>query len=217
MAGQGAYHDKFYEASRHTRKGWPERGHIRRVSSSCEQRRGPREETTPTMRIAFITSQTSGDADLVLYRLAERLAAQGLRLAGTVQINTERRDGAACDMDLMILPKGPTIRISQFRGLGSRGCRLDTRALEDAVGLCENRLDQGADVLIINKFGKHEAEGRGFRSTIAKALGQGMPVLVGLNGLNRVAFDEFVDGVGQRLKPEVSALEDWVLAAMAHA
>lgn len=174
------------------------------------------EETTPSMKIAFITSLTSGDADLVLYRFAERLAVQGLRLGGTVQINTERKDGGACDMDLMILPSGPIIRISQFRGVGSRGCRLDTRALEDAVGLCESRLDQGIDVLIINKFGKHEAEGRGFRSTIAKALEQGIPVVVGLNGLNRIAFEEFVDGSGTHLKPDVSALEDWVFAAIAH-
>ena len=28
----------------------------------------------------------------------------------------------------------------------------------------------GADVLIVNKFGKHEAEGRGFRMVVAEAL-----------------------------------------------
>jgi hypothetical protein len=82
-------------------------------------------------------------------------------------------------MDVRVLPNGPILRISQNLGSVSKGCRLDPAALEAAVGLVEARLDPNVDLLIINKFGKHEADGRGFRTVIAAALDLEIPVLVG--------------------------------------
>ncbi|MEX5726690.1 hypothetical protein Ga0609869_000043 [Rhodovulum iodosum] len=49
-------------------------------------------------------------------------------------------------------------------------CRLDPAALETAVGLVAAGLSSGADLLIVNKFGKHEAAGRGFRYVVAEAV-----------------------------------------------
>lgn len=166
------------------------------------------------MRIAYTRSPGRGDTDRVLARLAARLTARGLRLVGTVQINTEQAGGGPCDMDVNVLPAGPVIRISQDLGPAARGCRLDPAALETAVGLTESRLDGGVHALIVNKFGKHEAEGRGFRAAIADALSLGLPVLVGLNGLNQDAFRAFSEGEAIELPPEVDALENWLRAAI---
>ena len=65
-----------------------------------------------------------------------------------------------------------------------------------AVGLVATGLSSGADLLIVNKFGKHEAEGRGFRDVIAEAVAMDIPVLVGINALNRSAFESFCGRVG---------------------
>ena len=102
-----------------------------------------------------------------------------------------------CDMDVRVLPQGTTLRISQSLGRGARGCRLDADALETAVTLVDAALENGADCLIINKFGKQEANGRGFRNTIAEALVRELPVLVGLNGLNLEAFQTFAEMIWQ--------------------
>ena len=166
------------------------------------------------MLIAYTRSPSRGDTDPLLARLVSRLAAKGLRLAGTVQINTARDRSGPCDMDVKVLPDGPVIRISQDLGPAARGCRLDPAALETAVGLTEARLGDGVHALIVNKFGKHEAEGRGFRGTIAETLGRGLPVLVGLNGLNQDAFHAFTGGEAIELPPEVDALENWLRAAI---
>lgn len=167
------------------------------------------------MQIAYTRSPGRGDTDLLLSRLADRLAARGLRLAGTVQTNTERPGGGPCDMDVTVLPEGPVIRISQDLGPAARGCRLDPEALETAVGLTEARLAAGADVLIVNKFGKHETEGRGFRNAIAEALALGVPVLVGLNGLNAAAFEDFTAGCARELPSDIEDIERWFLMALA--
>ena len=165
------------------------------------------------MQIAYTMAPGRGDTDLILFRLARRLAARGLRCCGTVQINTERADAGPCDMDVKVLPDGRFLRISQDLGRDSRGCRLDPQSLETAVGLVSTSLSEDADVLIVNKFGKHEAEGRGFREVIAEALARGIPVLVGLNGLNLPAFEGFAGGLAVPLPPEEEALSAWVLAA----
>ena len=166
------------------------------------------------MKIAYTMARGRGDTDLLLSRLAMKLVARGFRPCGTVQINTERDDRRPCDMDIAVLPDGPILRISQDLGNASKGCRLDPDALETAVSLVERRLDGEADALLINKFGKHEAQGRGFRMAIAKALEAGLPVLVGLNALNLRAFEEFTDGLAEAIPPDESLLLDWLVEAI---
>jgi glycosyltransferase involved in cell wall biosynthesis len=165
------------------------------------------------MNLAYTMAPGRGDTDLILHKLARNLAARGLRCSGTVQINSKRPDSGPCDMDVQVLPDGPVLRISQDLGPSARGCRLDPAALETAAGLVAASLDGGADVLIVNKFGKHEAEGRGFRAVIAEALALGIPVIVGVNGLNLPGFDEFAGGLASRLPPDCDALEAWVVGA----
>lgn len=168
------------------------------------------------MTIAYTMAPGRGDTDLLLLQVAQSLIAQGVRPAGTIQMNTERDDAGPCDMYLKVLPDGATLRISQSLGRGSKGCRLDPGALETAVGLVEREVARGADCLIINKFGKHEAEGRGFRHVIADAIARGMPVLVGLNKLNREGFLEFSGGMASEVQPLVSAIEDWLKSAISN-
>lgn len=169
------------------------------------------------MKFAYTMALGRGEMDLVLERLATDLAARGLRCCGTVQINRKRADAGPCDMDVRVLPDGAILRISQNLGPQARGCRLDPASLETAVGLVAAGLSSGADLLIVNKFGKHEAEGRGFRNVIAEAIAMEVPVLVGLNALNRRAFDIFAEGMAIELPPEPAALRAWVESVTATA
>ena len=162
------------------------------------------------MKLAYTMAPGRGDTDLVLERLAADITARGLRCCGTVQINSERADSGPCDMDVRVLPDGAVLRISQDLGPQARGCRLDPAALETAVAMVASTLSSGADLLIVNKFGKHEAEGRGFRNVIAEAVAMDIPVLVGLNTLNRTAFENFAEGLALRLPSDPAALMAWV-------
>jgi glycosyltransferase involved in cell wall biosynthesis len=162
------------------------------------------------MRIACIMAEGAGRTDRLLHDFAARAAARGLRLCGTVQVNTDCGSGRPCDMDVRVLPDGPVIRISQSLGAGARGCRLDPQALEQAVAEAEARLAAGADLVIVNKFGKHEAEGRGFRALIAEAVAAGVPVVVGVNGLNAARLAEFLGAEPDRPEPVPEALDAWL-------
>lgn len=160
------------------------------------------------MKLAYVTLQGRGRTDALIAEIATRLTADGLRLAGTVQSNIERPNRRKCDMDLAVLPDGPVVRISEDRGDLARGCTLDSGALEQTVVAVQQRLD-GAEVLIVNKFGKREAEGRGLVPIIAEALDRGLPVLIGVNGMNLAAFLAFAgDGVIP-LPPDATRAADW--------
>lgn len=150
-----------------------------------------------------------GEADRILARLAVRLADSGLRVAGAVQKNTDQGADCACDMDVIVIGEEEApIRISQSLGSGSTGCRLDPGALEAAAARVAVRM-AGAEVLILPKFGRQEAIGRGFRSVIAQAVADGIPVLLHVPPEQRADFAAFCDGMGQRLAPD--SLADWCL------
>lgn len=151
----------------------------------------------------------AGEADRILARLAAGLADAGLRLAGAVQVNTDRGADCACDMDVLVLgEEDMPIRISQSLGGGSSGCRLDPGALEMAAARVAVRL-AGAELLILPKFGRQEAVGRGFRSVIAQAVAQDVPVLLHVPPEQRADFERFCDGMGQRIPP--GGLAEWCL------
>jgi hypothetical protein len=160
------------------------------------------------MKLAYVTLQGRGRIDALITEVAALLAAEGVRLAGTVQSNHERPDRRKCDMDLVVLPDGPIVRISEDRGDLARGCTLDSGALEQTVVEVQERLG-AAEVLIVNKFGKREAEGKGLVPVIAEALERGLPVLIGVNGLNLAAFLMFAGEEVFALPTDVPSVANW--------
>lgn len=164
------------------------------------------------MKLGYVILPGRGRVDLLLAEVVERLETQGMALAGTVQTNAQRNDRALCDMDLRLLPDGPIVRISVDRGPEARGCRLDADVLERSSLWVSDTLER-SELLIVNKFGKQEAEGKGLCGVIAKAVERGLPVLVGVNGLNLPAFLAFADGMAEKLVPDTAYITDWCLRA----
>lgn len=162
--------------------------------------------------LGYVVAEGRGAADALLRDAAFRLRARGLPLAGAVQVNEERGPEHKCHMDLHILSGDDVVRISQNLGALSSGCRLDPEGLERAVGLVAAALAGGARLLIVNKFGKQELEGRGFCPVIGEALAQGVPVLTAVNPGNLQGFEAWAGSFGKRLKPSPEALIAWALA-----
>lgn len=168
------------------------------------------------MRLAAVLYDAGNgqDVDALLGNLAGTLKCQGWRLAGAVQANEPRAGSCRCDMTLEDLASGRRIRASEDRGSLARGCRLDTYALEDAAGLAISSLAPGVDLVVINRFGKREAEGRGFRPLIEAAVDLDIPVVIGVNQAQCSAWQIFSGGVGRVLEPDAAAIHGWCMAAL---
>jgi len=164
--------------------------------------------------LGYVTTAGRGESDRLIAGLAERLVAEGTRLVGAVQRNIERPGDARCDMELCGVGRAGLWRISQRLGTLSRGCRLDPQGLESAAGEIAAALaaDAGAELLLINKFGKQEIDGRGFRPVIAAALLRDLPVLTAVNARNLPAFLAFAEGMAEPVAAEPEALRQWCLA-----
>lgn len=144
---------------------------------------------------AFLALYTTADSDAQLAALAQDLARAGWRLAGAIQ------HSSADAMALRSVSGGTLWPISQRLGAGAQGCSLDPGALETAVAAIAADLP-GADLLIVNRFGKQEAAGRGFAPLIAAALDQGSRVLVSVAPGHRAAFDAFAGDLAQWVAPD---------------
>lgn len=162
-----------------------------------------------TAQIAAIMCSSPGRTDRLLRDVAMRLRDEGVRVCGVVQANVEPSGDCRCDMDLSVLPTGQTIRISQDLGREAQGCRLDAGALEQAVVHIEAALSGEVDLLVINKFGKSESDGRGFRGVIAEALERDIPVLLGVTESVAGDFRRFAGDLAEDLPDDGDVLLDW--------
>ena len=167
--------------------------------------------------LGSVVTDQRGVLDDMLADIADRLQAEGIRLAGAIQTNDEPKPGARCDMNLRILGAAQSVCISQQLGPHATGCRLDPGALEHAVAHVEQSLATGPQLLIVNKFGKAEMDGRGFRPVIGQALAAGIPVLTAVGRGGLPGFDSFVEGFGLRLPFDSGAALDWCRNAIAEA
>lgn len=152
-----------------------------------------------------------GDIDLFLRDIAQRLGAGGFCVRGATQ--TRGAVGGEChcaDMDLKTFGSNRTFRISQPLGNGSRGCRLHPGALAECSSFIEHELTLGADLLILNRFGRGESEGRGFRDLMAKAIALDLPVLTAVRPTYAEAWSEFGAGVACDLPMDHDAVLDWI-------
>ncbi len=134
-------------------------------------------------------------ADRMLSELGYTLREKRVNVMGLVQRNTFIRDREKCDMELEELGSGEIFQLSQDRGKFAGGCRLDREAIASAAALMEGRLREGCDLLIVNKFGRSEAEGCGLRDVIAQAVTQEIPTVVGVPRRNLEVWLKFAAGL----------------------
>ncbi len=164
------------------------------------------------MNIAYVSSDEETRTNVVLCMAAERAGREGIVLAGTIQPVDTGGAREKCDIVLGLLPDGERRNVSVDLGPGASGCRLDTAALEEAVMIVHDKL-AGAAGLIVNKFGKQEAIGRGLVAAIIEACDCGLPVLVGVSPQWREAFLAFAAGRATELPAEEEHLLDWLRTA----
>jgi hypothetical protein len=163
--------------------------------------------------ITAILYSDGREVDLVMAQIAARLGAAGLSLAGFVQKNEPRADRRRCDMVLEELASGTSIGISQDRGPLARGCHFDLGELLRGMELARMALLSNPDLLIINKFGKSEGEGGGFRPLMAEAVMTGVPLLVAVPWRNIDGWRLFAGDLAREIPLErITAAPDMLAA-----
>lgn len=143
--------------------------------------------------------------DALLSAFAAKIVARGYKPAGLIQTN-------GCEtgaLSVQLLPAEESILIGESRGPGARGCILDVGRLLDAGMRISDTLKNGADLLIINRFGKQEADGKGLLFLIEEAIALNVPVIIAVARSRWDAWLSFSQGISVVLPPNLSALMQW--------
>lgn len=142
-------------------------------------------------QISALVYETSHNVQPVLRRIVDLARAEGITVVGLLQKSETRPGRSRCDMVLEDLYRGEAIAISQDRGEAARACRLDVGELLRAMTAARKSLDANPDMLVLNKYGKAEAEGGGMRPLIAEAVERGVPLLIAVPKCNLESWRTF--------------------------
>ncbi len=147
--------------------------------------------------------------DSTLRAVTSRLRTNGYRILGAINHEPANSDCTPCEVMLENVETRELTSISQDRGPEARGCSLDPAALEAVVGKTLAGLENGADFLIVNRFGKQEAGGHGFRAAIEYAVTHGVPCLVGVGPKHLNDWQNFAGSFSQQLPCCADHIWDW--------
>jgi nucleoside-triphosphatase THEP1 len=160
-------------------------------------------------RIAALRGAPTTAMQTLLDEFAQRRARDGLRVAGVVEDSDCAHDGACKKFSVRDLLSGETISISQDLGRGSTACNLDPAALVRACGRIETAISEGADIVVLSKFGKLEAARSGLADAFRAAIEADIPVLTVVSPAAAEEWENFAAPLFQFVDPSCEALEFW--------
>lgn len=158
---------------------------------------------------AAIVHRGAADVDLLLADFAGSLKERGWRVRGVVQLNSECTEACARSMVLHDLDGLEHFHISQNLGPGSVSCCVDAGGVAAACVVLRRALAEGADLVVVNRFGELEAAGGGFAAEMLALMAEGIPLITIVSERHLEAWQKFSGGAALRLPPSREALEAW--------
>ena len=170
-------------------------------------------EMAPAPIAAILGGHDTPVAD-VLRVFALRLKANGVRVCGVVAAAPEEaraavRSDSECKSVLQDVATGEIIVIHQNLGPGSQSCNLDIGALALAAAAVERAIAEGAELVVLNKFGVQEMARRGLMSAFQAAAAAGVPVACVVAPRAAEAWQAFAADLAAWVPADLDALEAW--------
>ena len=155
--------------------------------------------------LAALVYEEGDDPDAVLRDFAADVNASGRRVVGMVQT------GQCADSSLsaVLVHTGEVLLLSQPAASPGSGCKLDVSRLQDAATRVTGAMESGADLVIVNRFGKRERDGKGLARVIDRALDADIPVVIAVSGKSFPDWIKFADGMSVKLACSREALDTW--------
>jgi len=155
--------------------------------------------------LAALVYEAHQDPDAILRDFASDLNARGLRVVGMTQAG----QCADSSLSVVLLDSGEKLLLAQDFDPAASGCRLDVARLQNAGARVARALEAGADLLIINRFGKREREGRGLAYLIERALEAHTPVVIAVSSEHFAEWIKYAGGMTAKLGCDRPSLDRW--------
>ena len=111
---------------------------------------------------------------------------------------------------------GTPQRFAMFedRGRGSTACHLSDRAVLTASEAVQQDIAKGCDLVILSKFGRLEAAGKGLRGAFAAAIENSIPLLSSLSPAVAEKWTRFAGPQFETLRADAAEIDAWVRAVL---
>ena len=158
--------------------------------------------------LAAVVFGPHDDPDRMFIDFADDLSRSGHRPAGLIQIGRSCR---AHDprLGVLVLPGREVAPLVDDGPPRAAGCRLDAGRLAGAAKRVADAIAGGADLVIISRFGRMEAEGGGLAELITHAINADIPVLIAVPEHRFAELIRFAEGMNVRLACRREALDRW--------
>ena len=163
----------------------------------------------PIPLTAAIIHAPNESVDDMLSSFVQQLAGKGVRVEGLLQKLHRTAPGGACAVDLVDITTGKTYPIFQDLGSGSTACRLDPAGVVASSIVLRRAIEARADLIVVNRFGSMEREGRGLAQEMLAAMAEQLPVLTVVAERYAADWESFTGGLASRLPASPEALRAW--------
>jgi nucleoside-triphosphatase THEP1 len=158
--------------------------------------------------VAAVVYGARDDPDRLLGEFARSLQEASYRAAGLIQFRG-RSGSVEGDVLAIALPTRAAVFLRHNRGRASGACHLDPAQLGETKKSLSSAINDGVDLIIINRFGKLEIAGMGFVDEIHQAVSAEIPVLIAVPEEFFMAWTRFSEGMGVKLQCSRERLDAW--------
>src|SRR4051812_49098974 len=155
--------------------------------------------------LAALVYEKDHDPDAILRDFAADLISRGRRVVGMVQ----KGQCADASLSAVLVHSGEVLALAQNATSPASGCKLDLGRLQDAAARVAGAMEAGADLVIVNRFGKRERDGKGLARVIERALDTDIPVVIAVSSESFADWIKFADGKSAKLPCDRASLETW--------
>ncbi|HVY56673.1 MAG TPA: DUF2478 domain-containing protein [Xanthobacteraceae bacterium] len=158
--------------------------------------------------VAAVVYGADDDPDGLLRAFADDVQRSGFRVVGLVQAG-HVSDPAQERLPAVALPTRAPVSLRHIRERAPGGCHLDEAQLAETRRTIAVAMSDGADLVIINRFGKLEAAGAGLVEEIKRAVVADIPVLIAVPHWHFRTWTRFCAGMTVKLACSREAIDAW--------
>lgn len=167
------------------------------------------ESTNRPFPIAALVHESAEHADEFLYAFIQDLQSQNKNILGVIQAHPEVSYAYGSQMGIVDLSTGAYISIAQDLGKHNTSCCIDAEAISNSSRILQAARMQAPDLIIVNRFGKLEAEGSGFADEMLEIMSENTPLLTVVAERFLPMWREFTGGLATEILPDSAALHEW--------
>ncbi len=156
---------------------------------------------------AAVYTPDTGDR-MALYKFVEKQKSLNTRIGGILQEGLLDSEGAITGLNAIDVSTNRRIPIT--RPVTNDGdCGLDVAALAGTTGIISKAISDGVDLVVVDKFGELEQNGKGLIDEILQTIVAGIPLLISVSEAALPVWQERTGELGGVLSFTEEAFQQW--------